>query len=129
MTASSLHRLFDLAERTLARIDQDRRNARVIGEFTVSGLRSRLVDRVSTPRTTTDQSSHNEAGNSDSGEVRADSIEDVHPLMLLGAAELLAAIVDLAPDELHEWRAVEAAGRRRPAILAAIDERLSGDDA
>lgn len=103
-------------ERVLARFDQDRRNARMIGELSVFEFRRRLLDRRPAPSTPVSAAT-------------ADVVREhghdapVHPLSLLGVSELLAAIDEMNPDELASFRQHEESGRRRPLVLEALERR------
>lgn len=128
MSSDDLRRLLGVTERALSRFNQDRRSARMIGELAVSELRRRLVDRIPATRTARD------VPEAPQDPVFADEMVDtdsegtdavVHPLSLLGVSDLLAVIEEMAPEELESFRRFEESGRRRPAVLAAIDRRMS----
>jgi hypothetical protein len=128
MRSGDLRRLLGVTERALSRFDQDRRSARMIGELAVSELRRRLADRIPATRTARgvpeapqDLLVTNEVLDTD----RESTYVDIHPLSLLGVSDLLAAIEEMAPDDLESFRRHEESGRRRPAVLAAIDRRMS----
>ena len=91
----------------------------MIGEMAVSEIRRRFSDQTPAPSAREEAVMPDLAHDTGRMEVNA----DVHPLSLLGVSELLAAIEEMAPEELASFKALEESGRRRPAILAAIDRR------
>lgn len=129
MNEHGVQRLFVAAERFLARVEQDRRNARMIGELAVNGIRGRVFNRASATHAPSDRVVPTQSDGTVRYEPGAVDAVEVHPLMLLGASEVLRAIDDLSTEDLVTWRAVESSGRRRPAVLAALDRRINGDDA
>ena len=126
-----MRRLLGNAERVLSRFDQDRRSARMIGEMAVSELRRRLTERAPAARVSQDVTGGPPAVDPETTQdvSAADVDAVVHPWRLMGVSELLAAIEDMGPHDLESLKHLEESGRRRPAVLAAIDRRMSSGTA
>lgn len=128
MSVDDVRRLLGTVERALSRFDQDRRSARMIGELAVSELRRRLADRAPAsliPQDVPRDPQHHLVSETtqDAHDAHVDGI--VHPLSLMGVSEVLAVIEEMPPQDLESFRLLEESGRRRPAVLAAIDRRMS----
>ena len=111
--------LLRTVEARLRRFDQERRNARMIGELVVRQLESRLRpvhhgDPVSVVDEEPDVSHP----------VTPENTPEVDRWSLLGAAELVALIDDLDTDELRSLDEAERCGRNRAAVRDAIARRL-----
>ena len=102
----------------LRRLDQERRNARMIGEMVVRQVESRFrpsrpVDYEAAPVT------------DDNVTQRSSTPQDaaVDRWSLLGVHELIAMIDELDSDELQSLADAERRGRNRAAVLEAIARR------
>jgi hypothetical protein len=102
-------------ERRFALFDQQRRNARVIGELVVGQIRNRSVpffkeSPVSLPPERV---------------LERRKPSELHQWTLLSAAELLEYIAEVEEESLDELLDLERRGRRRPAVISAIEARLA----
>ena len=102
----------------LRRLDQERRNARMIGEMVVRQVESRFRPSrpvVYEPAPVTD----------DNVTQRSSTPQDaaVDRWSLLGVHELIAMIDELDSDELQSLADAERRGRNRAAVLEAIARR------
>ena len=113
---SDSHALGRRIEEQMRKFDQDRRNARMIGEVVVRQLAVRLrrAEPTASPSI------------SDQGPVVAsagDAHTEVDSWALLGATELIARIDELSIAELDALQQSEEQGRNRAAVLEAIARR------
>jgi hypothetical protein len=113
-----IQRVLQRAERELRRFNQDRRNARMIGELAVRQLRNRL--------STTPIASEPVQGEVLASERRLPS-SDSSPdrWALLSAQELIDQLEGMGRGELLEVLRREQEGRNRISVVEAIRARLS----
>jgi len=118
---------FDLSETIqriefrLRRLDQNRRNARMIGEFAVSQFEKRIIRRPARVEVDTaiDEVSL-------TAERRAREVAPtVNRWLLLSAAELIEKIEEMSIDELRVLFEAESNGRRRISVIEAVERRLA----
>jgi hypothetical protein len=118
---------FDLSETIqriefrLRRLDQNRRNARMIGEFAVSQFEKRIIRRPARVEVDTaiDEVSL-------TAERRAREVAPtVNRWLLLSAAELIEKIEEMSIDELRLMFEAESNGRRRISVIEAVERRLA----
>ncbi len=116
--------LFETIQRVeirLRRFDQDRRNARMIGEFAVRQFEQRIkrggagvvdvapVDEVSLV----------------AERQRRETAPTVNRWLLLSATELISKIEEMNIDELQSLLRAESTGRQRLSVIEAVKRRLA----
>jgi len=115
--------LFETIQRVeirLRRFDQDRRNARMIGEFAVRQFEQRINRRGATVMDVTpvDDVLISERQ-------RRESVPMVNRWLLLSATELIAKIEEMNIDELQMLLQAEKTGRKRLSVIEAVERRLA----
>jgi hypothetical protein len=105
-------------ERRFASFDQQRRNARVIGEIVANQIRNRSVAiSKESPDSTPPRR-----------EMERREPSELHQWTLASATELLEMITELNEETLNELLDLERRGRSRPAVISAIEARLASDN-
>jgi hypothetical protein len=111
------------AEEAFARFDQDRRNARMIGELVIAQLRRRFGLQASeyvAPVPVTQVPTIVDSS-------RTRSSVAVDRWGVLSASELIDLVESLNHAELKELLNFERKGRCRAAVIDAIEGRLNGE--
>jgi hypothetical protein len=111
----------------MRRFDQDRRNARMIGEMVVRQFGSRLHRPSPTPSPT--DHARSPVDSSLSRSLARNEHSEVERWALLSAAELIARVDELSIADLDVLHEAEARGRNRAAVLEAIERRRGHVDA
>jgi hypothetical protein len=117
------HSFQDRVEGVFARIDQDRRNARLIGEMVVGQVRLRLKERTTRIVSPSAEGPISMAGDRS----RPRNPVTVDRWSLLSASELIDLVETLNEDELRELMNDERQGRCRAAVMDAVERRLQGE--
>ena len=105
----------------MRRFDQDRRNARMIGEMVVRQFGSRLYRPSPTPSPT--DHARSPVDSSLGRSLARNEHSEVERWALLSAAELIARVDELSIADLDALHEAEARGRNRAAVLDAIERR------
>lgn len=115
------HALVRRLEEQMRKFDQDRRNARMIGEMVVRqlGVRLRRAEPTASPSIPDPGPVVASAGTALSRNTHA----EVDRWALLGATELITRIDELSIAELDALQQAEEQGRNRAAVLDAIARR------
>lgn len=108
-------------EEQMRKFDQDRRNARMIGEIVVRqlGVRLRRAESTASPSIPDPGPVVASAGTA----LSRDAHTEVDSWALLGATELITRIDELSIAELDALQQSEEQGRNRAAVLEAIARR------
>lgn len=120
-----IQRVLQRAERELRRFNQDRRNARMIGELAVRQLRNRLSTTPVASEPMQSEPVQDEVLASERRVPSSDSSPD--RWALLSAQELIDQLEGLGRGELLEVLRREQEGRNRNSVVEAIRARLSDD--
>ena len=121
-------------EAQLRAFEQDRRNARVIGEVVVRQLVQRIVRKPDIGSSSAAVNSlldnaHSRSVDLDAREIERTTRSQVDRWTLMGAAELVASLGGMDRDELELVLKAERDGRNRPVVIGAIEDRLADGDA
>ena len=118
-----IQRVLQLAERELRRLNQDRRNARMIGELAVRQLRNRLSTTPVASEPMQSETVQDEVLASEGRLPSSDSSPD--RWALLSAQELIDQLEGMGRGELLDGLRREQEGRNRISVVEAIRARLS----